>query len=315
MLPMELTALQRRTLDVLIGGGERPIFASGVAVRLRDRIEGAVRGLEPPEPLYLTKARLTDAGRCLGRLQAALLREGPSFTHSDRTAGGLLMHKAIELEVGGREERDPYALVELAARRLEEADRGFAAFWRSLDPVGRDELVMRAMSALVLFRETFPPLRPRRAELVPMVEWRFRAELAGGALILDGRVDLSLGLQAAPASGRLLIDLKGEGAWPEHAEDMRFYALVHALRFGVPPYRVATVFLASGEWQLEDVTAETLEHAADRVVAAVRGAASVARGAMPTLTPGRHCDWCPRSRTCPASASAPAADGAASGPH
>jgi hypothetical protein len=72
------------------------------------------------------------------------------------------------------------------------------------------------------------------------------------------------------------------------------------------------VFLASGEWQLEDVTVETLEHAADRVVAAVRGAVSVAGSATPTLTPGRHCDWCPRSRTCPASASADA-DGAASG--
>jgi hypothetical protein len=74
----------------------------------------------------------------------------------------------------------------------------------------------------------------------------------------------------------------------------------------VPPYRVATVFLASGEWQLEDVTVDTLEHAADRVVGAVRGVASVAGGATPPLTPGRHCDWCPRSRTCPASASEPA---------
>ncbi len=303
---MEVTAVQRRTLDVLIGGGERPVVPPRACVRLRDRIEGAVRGLEPPEPLYLTKSRLTDAGRCLGRLQAALLREGPAFEHGAATAGGLLMHKAVELEVGGREERDPHALVELAARRLDDADHGFAAYWRSLDPVARDELLMRAMAALVLFRETFPPLRPRRAELVPMVEWRFRAELAGGALILDGRVDLSLGRQAGPASGRLLIDLKGENAWPEYAEDMRFYALVHALRFGVPPYRVATVFLASGEWQLEDVTVDTLEHAADRVVGAVRGVASVAGGATPPLTPGRHCDWCPRSRTCPASASEPA---------
>ena len=312
---MEMTGLQRRTLDVLIGGDDHPIFSPGVAVRLRDRIEGAVRALEPPNPLYLTKARLTDAGRCLGRLQAALMREGPAFEHSHRTAGGLLMHKAIELEVGGREERDPHGLVELAAHRLDDADRGFADYWRSLDAVGRDELLMRAMAALVLFRETFPPLRPRRAELVPMVEWRLRAELAGGALVLDGRVDLSLGRQAAPQSGRLLIDLKGEGAWPEHAEDMRFYALVHALRFGLPPYRVATVFLASGEWQLEDVTVEALEHAADRVVVAVRGAASVAGGAAPTLTPGRHCDWCPRSRTCAASASAHEPDGAASRPH
>ena len=114
-------------------------------------------------------------------------------------------------------------------------------------------------------------------------------------------MDLSLGRQDGPAAGRLLIDLKGEGAWPEHVEDMRFYALVHTLRFGIPPYRVATVFLASGEWQVEDVSERTLARAADRVVGAARMAAQLARGNPPSLTPGRYCSWCPRSATCPAS--------------
>ena len=35
---------------------------------------------------------------------------------------------------------------------------------------------------------------------------------------------------------------------------MRFYALVMTLRFGVPPYRAASLFLESGTWQSEDVT-------------------------------------------------------------
>ena len=37
-----------------------------------------------------------------------------------RSAAGRLAHKAIELEVAGREERDPHSLVEQAAERLRE---------------------------------------------------------------------------------------------------------------------------------------------------------------------------------------------------
>ena len=56
-------------------------------------------------------------------------------------------------------------------------------------------------------------------------------------------------------------------AWPEHVEDMRLYALLFTLRFGVPPLRVASFFLRSGECQPEDVSEEMLVRAADRVIA------------------------------------------------
>jgi hypothetical protein len=98
---------------------------------------------------------------------------------------------------------------------------------------------------------------------------------------------------------RLLIDLKTGGAYPEHAEDNRAYALVHTLRFGVPPYRVASLFLEGGTWQVEDVHEEVLFHAADRVIAAARSAASLRAGRAEQLTPGRWCAWCPRSQRCP----------------
>ena len=299
----QLSRPQRRTLEtLLLHGRPRPVFDDELPDRLREHIVGELGQL--PEQVYLTKSRLTNAERCEGRFEAALANEGPPFEHSANTAGGLLVHRAIELEVGGREERDAHLLVTTAADRLADETASFAAYWNGCDELARDELAMRAMNQLVLFRETFPPLRPMRAELAPMTEWHFRTELLDGSLILDGRIDLSLGRQEGAAAGRLLIDLKAEGAWPDHAEDMRFYALVHTLRFGVPPYRVASVFLTSGEWQVEDVTERTLRRAADRVIEAARTAARLSRGTPAALTPGRYCSWCPRSATCPASAAA-----------
>jgi len=44
---------------------------------------------------------------------------------------------------------------------------------------------------------------------------------------------------AAPWGHLTAIDLKTGGAYPEYPEDMRFYALLLTLRFGVPPYRAA----------------------------------------------------------------------------
>ena len=81
---------------------------------------------------------------------------------------------------------------------------------------------------------------------------------------------------------------------------MRFYALLIALRYGAPPYRVATLFLESGEWQAEDVTDETLGRAMDRVLAAARTALELRGGREPSLRPGPWCAWCPRATSCPA---------------
>ena len=128
---------------------------------------------------------------------------------------------------------------------------------------------MEVVRKVTLFQGSFPPLRELRREMAPITELPVKAQLLGGALTLSGKIDLVLGvpdrLEPSRAT-RLAVDLKTGGAWPEHAEDMRFYALLMTLRFGVPPYRVASLFLDSGEWQAEEVAEETLFHAADRVV-------------------------------------------------
>jgi hypothetical protein len=299
----ELTPSQRRTLDGLIGPVDQAAFPTDAVPRLRDRIEEAVRAFELPEPLWLGKSNLGDLARCSGLFDAVRAGERAPFAFSARSAAGRLAHKAIELEVAGRQDRDPNGLVEQAAERLTE-DAAFAAYWDGLDPLRRDENLMDAAKTLELFRSTMPPLRRMRRELTPSTEWHVRVELLGGALVLSGQIDLVLGWGSAdPARAtRLAIDLKTGKAWPEHAEDMRFYALLMALRFGLPPYRVATLYLESGEWQAEDVDERVLDRAADRVVEAIRAAAASSAGRRADLTPGPYCTWCPRSLSCPSSA-------------
>src|SRR5439155_506907 len=130
---MQLTDPQRRTLQLLIGTGDRPMFPADLAQRPRDRIEAPARSLDLPETLRLGE---------------------------------------------------------------------------------------------------------RRRELSPATELSVRAELLGGALVVSGKLDLLLGapdrLEPMRAT-RIAIDLKTGGAYPQYAEDNRLYALVLALRFGVPP--------------------------------------------------------------------------------
>lgn len=305
----DLSPAQRRTLDGLIGTGERPSFPSDVVQRVRDRIEEAARAVELAEPLWLGKSNLNDLARCPGLFDAVRAGERGPFAFSPRFAAGRLAHKSVELEVAGREERDPHGLVEQAAERLLDDD-AFRSFWDGLDPLRRDETLMDAAKTLELFRSTLPPLRRMRRDLAPSTEWHVRVELLGGALVLSGTLDLVLGaasLREANRATRLAIDLKTGTAWPEHAEDMRFYALLLALRFGVPPYRVATLYLDSGEWQAEDVERRVLERAADRVIEAVRAWSASRAGRPLPLRPGSYCTWCPRSATCPQSAAPPVA--------
>jgi hypothetical protein len=298
---MAMTPAQHRTLEELIRAPTTTTSGPGIVARVRERLEGAARERDGAMPLRLGKSSLNDLARCPGLFDAVRSGERGPFAFSARFAAGRLAHKAVELDVAGREERDVHGLVEEASVRLVEDD-AFSLYWDGLDQLRRDEALMDAAKTLELFRSTFPPLRRMRRELAPSTEWHVRVELLGGTLLLAGTLDLVLGVSVDPASpSRLAIDLKTGRAWPEHAEDMRFYALLLTLRFGVPPYRVATLYLDSGEWQAEDVDDRVLQRAADRVVEAVRAAAASDHGHAVLLRPGPYCTWCPRATSCPVS--------------
>ena len=300
---MQLTDPQRRTLQQLIGTGDRPVFPADLAQRLRDRIEGAARSLDLPETLWLGKEKLNDLGRCEGAFSSKIAGESPPFEHGRASATGVLQHRAIEVVVGAREPLDPHTAADLSVKRTVEKEERFAEYWAGLPAPERDDIQMEVVRRTILFEASFPPLRELRRELSPATELSVRAELLGGALVVSGKLDLLLGapdrLEPMRAT-RIAIDLKTGGAYPQYAEDNRLYALVLALRFGVPPFRVASFFLEGGTWQAEDVDETTLFHAADRVVGAARSAAALHNGREPALTAGPWCGWCPRLQVCPA---------------
>src|SRR3990172_6971961 len=299
---MELTEPQRRTLDQLIGT-ERPVFPADLPQRLRDRIEEAVRGLDLTDVLWLGKERLNDLEKCEGMFWSKLSGEAPPFAHNRATAVGVVQHRAIEVVVGARESLDPHSAALMAATRVADREERFAEYWRELSGPEQDDLLMEVARRTALFEGSFPPLRELRRDLSPLPELSMKAELLGGALVVSGKVDLGLGRPDSTQpmrAQRLLIDLKTGSAYPEHAEDNRAYALLHTLRFGVPPYRVASFFLEGVTWQAEDVHEELLFHAADRVIATARAGASLRAGRDPLLTPRRWCGWCPRADVCPA---------------
>ncbi len=279
------------------------MFPADLAQRLRDRIEAPARSLDLPETLWLGKEKLNDLGRCEGAFSSKIAGEAPPFEHGRASATGVLQHRAIEVVIGARDPIDPHTAAELSVRRTVEKEERFADYWAGLQPSDRDDIQMEVVRRTILFEGSFPPLRELRRELTPATELSVRAELLGGALVVSGKLDLLLGapdrLEPMRAT-RIAIDLKTGGAYPQYAEDNRLYALVLALRFGVPPFRVASFFLEGGTWQAEDVDEGTLFHAADRVVEAARSAAAMHNGREPALTPGPWCGWCPRLHVCPA---------------
>jgi hypothetical protein len=302
---MTLTPVQERTLVDLMGSrAERPVFPPDLAEDLRTdldrRLEPAAALVRDGEHLVAKKSALTDLHqRCEG-LFVANTMEKPQFEYGFPLAVGKVVHKAVEVGVyaPGLAESD---LVDRVLERLARDDDAFGGFLATLDPIDRSELEAESVRQLVVFRAMFPPLEKA---WTPSVEMTLKVEAAGGKVLLHARPDLCLGGtdQAAPMRARrLILELKTGLDRPEHEEDVRLYALVATLFFGVPPFRVATVSLEHGTWRAQDVTEDLLRGAVRRVAdGCVRGAELLA-GAEPSLRAGKWCGWCPRNMTCPSS--------------
>jgi PD-(D/E)XK nuclease superfamily protein len=303
---VELTPVQERTLvDLMASDIPRPTFRRDVASRLGTLIETlaapSLSALPEGQRIVLSKSGLTTLhARCEGLYLANALGEGGGFEFSLPLAIGKLVHKAVEADVVG-ERLGENELVEKALHRMLSADPEFQRFFEELDEIERSELVGEAIRRVVLFRATLPPLQKSWA---PVPELRIKHELLGGRLLLSGTVDLSLGKprDETPMEGRrLFIELKTGIERPEFVDDLRFYALVATLRFGVPPFRVVTLMLEDGTYRFEDVTEDILEAAARRAAAAASRHVELLRDLEPVLRPGPWCSWCPRRDTCPES--------------
>ena len=83
--------------------------------------------------------------------------------------------------------------------------------------------------------------------------------------MLSGKPDLTLGQPEGTVAGKVIIDFKTGRFSPSHREDLRFYALLEALRI-LPPRLLATYYLDQGRFHPEEVTRDLLLSAAERVI-------------------------------------------------
>jgi hypothetical protein len=128
-------------------------------------------------------------------------------------------------------------------------------------------------------------------------EW-FRVQLHEPGVQLSGRTDLVLG-----RGHRSIVEVKS-GRFMSHIHDeLRFYALLAALRDPSAPVTVAAVTLGDAKVSAYPVTCDLLEAAAQRVIDATAVLVEVDRATAastwPTTAPGAFCSWCAVAPRCP----------------
>lgn len=294
MEPVQLTPAQESTLEVLRRDAEPLVFerdrVDTLIAEFTDAFEHLASRVEATGgDLFINKSRLTSV---LGCEEQHL--NGDSFEWNTRNAVGTVSHRAVELLVHWRAEIIPADLVDEAIARLIEAGSGVGPFLAGLREADLADLRGPCIDAVVKFLETFPPLDRRWA---PVVESSLRWP-ARGAVTLAGKADLVIGRSAGPESRKVIVDLKTGGAYPNHLDDLRFYALLETLRTGVPPRKVAGFYLDAGRVVPEDVTLEMLRSAMHRTLDGLGSAVELLEGRSPVKRPQSSCRWCSLNGEC-----------------
>ena len=299
-VPSRYSPVQQATLDALgAAGADLPEFAPDLGARLRADLDAGlasvVANLAPDEHLNLSKHLLTQVHGCEVRLLAEEADPEP-FTVTVAIARGSIAHKAIELGIHWPGEPTPLDLVDEAMASLAASDHWLTDFLQTCTNADRAELRGTAGDRVAKFFECFPPLQPKWR---PVTESRQIVDLAGGRVRLQGKVDLTLGTARGGQAGKVIIDLKTGTPNPAHRDDLRFYALLDAIRVGVPPRLVASFYLDLGLAHTEAVTVGVLDAAVARTVDGAERLTSLRAGTVaPTLRPAPSCRWCPVLPTC-----------------
>lgn len=305
----ELTPAQDLLVNELLGRGQgRPQIDFDLAKRLRADLETAVEphadGIPEGEELFLGKTSLS-ALACEGRFVDL---ESEPFEWSMPIVRGKLGHKALEVDWHTDRTLDTHAASERALATMQEEGGTIADHIAGLDDTDRRLLLADSAAYVAEFRDTWPAL-PRGSN--PRLEQPMRVRLAGGRVVLAGTPDLLLGTAHRSEARMLLVDFKTGHRRPlQERQDLRFYGLLSTLKYGVPPWRWATFYVAECAWDMEDASEELLDTAVDRVVDAVKRAIRLKWHRPPEdqlrLAAGPACNWCGRRADCPAKAAADA---------
>jgi len=244
----------------------------------------------PSGPLRITKARLRSTGIC----HAQVLAEAEPFVLDtdvacgavcDLAAGLVVTHPSVEVENGwfgylkgvlAQERPDIVALVE----ELNDDER--EVFFATVDERCH---VLRTLIGDV-----------RRSQ--PTIRERARLLFDEAGVLLSAETDL-----VVRGKHPAIIEVKSGKLGPWILDELRFYALVRALRDLKAPSFLCSISLADRNLGAAHLRLEDLFAAARSVVATAEALVSIDRsvgdGRPVQTSPGAHCRWCRRVRLCP----------------
>lgn len=293
----ELNDAQRLILERLgMRPAERPRFEPGLRDHLRLELE---RGIAPlveqlgDEDLFLSKHHLERVHGCEARYLAE--RDEP-FAWSPAIARGIVAHKAIEIDITSKRRWASLDLIDEAIARFRNDGRGVGEWLQTAPEADIDMVRAEANNALCSFQDCWPPLDRRWR---PATEVPLRAELFSGRVILAGKPDLTIGQADGQRAGKVIVDFKTGRYSPAHLADLRFYALLDAVRLGVPPRMTATYYLDAGDLHTEAIDEPILDATVARTVGAARRIIELRSGErQPAYVPSGGCRWCPVLADC-----------------
>lgn len=293
-----LSPVQQDVLDQLGAvAADRPEFPAELRYELRGELEKLlaepVERLDRDQSVFANKHAISAVLGCEVKYLAE--RDFPGW--SVPLAKGSIVHKAIELSVNWRGEPHPADIVDEALGSLENSELGLGEYVQRLDEVDRAELRGEAVGLLTAFTECWPPLK---REWRPVTEARVRLELFDQKVVLQGKIDLSLGRADGLRAGKVLVDLKSGVTRPHHLDDLRYYALIETMKIGVPPRLIASYYLDQGRFHTEAVTEEHLFTTVSRIGDSVTRMIELETNDRdPGRAVGPQCRWCRALTTCP----------------
>lgn len=290
--PPRLSPAQEDLLELIKRPPGRVLeFDADLRHQLRGELEDGIAEVLGPLPegqeLFVSKSTLAGVFGC----EARFLDEDRFRGWTAAMARGTVAHRAIELATSWRGPRNPTLLVDVAIERLIDEGYGIGTWLTDLDQATLAEVRGAAAERVTTFEECFPPLQP---EWRPKPESKVKAYFAGGRVVLQGKVDLTLGVAKGLEARKVLLDLKTGSFQPHHRDDLRFYALLETLKLGTPPRLLGTYELDSGVLHREDVTLDVLVSAVRRTIDGVARLVALrhTEHAPPTLRPGGLCRHC-----------------------
>ena len=273
-----------------------PEFPAELRAELRGELEKGtadhVARLGPDRQIWANKHAIATVHGCEKKFLAD--REFPGW--SVPLAKGTVIHKAIELSINWPGVAIPADLVDEAMSSLEFSEQNIAGFLQELKEADRAQLHSDAVDMVTKFDECWPRLKKQWR---PVTESKVRLDLFDGKVTLQGKIDLTLGRAEGNKAGKVLIDLKSGKFQPAHMHDLRYYALIEAVRIGVPPRRIASYYLDQGRFHPEDVTEDMLFSAAQRAVDGINRMIELELDASnPRIATSPACRWCKALEVC-----------------